>query len=216
MSTSTTTDTNTTDADSPPGIFAHHLAKLRSSGLSDATITAAKVYSEANTVKLAAILGMKRCPFKSAALVLPYIGIDGQNGYARVRPDNPRKSQGKPVKYESPRGRRNEAYLPPGVAAVPALEHSYEWRPHVRTRMSGTSAKAGRGRSAKEEHDEDTASSPGCSGALACLAADNPGCGTCHGNQSRPAKLPTLSVYNDETFSRQGSDHGRGHVPERA
>ena len=35
-----------------------------------------------------------------------------------MRPDAPRLSAKKPIKYESPRGRRNQVYFPPGVAAV--------------------------------------------------------------------------------------------------
>lgn len=107
-----------TAATTVPNIMPHHLAKLRSSGLRDEIIQAAGIYSESDKNKLATILDTKRCPFKSAALVLPYVDADGHNGYARVRPDSPRLSQKKPVKYESPRGRRNQVYLPPGVAKV--------------------------------------------------------------------------------------------------
>ena len=101
-----------------PGVMSHHLAALHARGLWNETIKAAGIYSEADKIKLASILDTKRVLFKSAALVIPYTGIDGQNGYARVRPDKPRFSQKKPVKYESPTGRRNQVYFPPGVAEL--------------------------------------------------------------------------------------------------
>jgi putative DNA primase/helicase len=97
----------------------HHLTELRRSGLSDETIRAAGIYSEIAPVKLAALLDWKKYPSRCApAIVFPFIGPDGRNGYARVKPDHPRASGGKTVKYESPRGRANEIYLPPGTAAV--------------------------------------------------------------------------------------------------
>ena len=100
-----------------PGLLAHHVTALRARGLSNETIRAAGLYSEADKIKLASILDVKRCPFKSAALVIPYTSIDGKNGYARLRPDAPRVDKDKkPVKYESPRGQRNQAYFPLGVA----------------------------------------------------------------------------------------------------
>ena len=50
----------------------------------------------------------------SPSLVFPYFGVDGANGYCRVKPDVPRTSKGRPVKYESPKDRPNQVYLPPG------------------------------------------------------------------------------------------------------
>jgi putative DNA primase/helicase len=101
-----------------PGVMPHHLAALHARGLSNETIKAAGIYSEADKIKLASILDWPRCSLKCTALVIPYTGPDGTNGYARVRPDTPRLSQKKPVKYESPKGRRNQVYFPPGVAEL--------------------------------------------------------------------------------------------------
>jgi putative DNA primase/helicase len=98
--------------------MSHHLDALRARGLTDATIKAAGIFSTADRIKLASILDRKSCPFKSAALVIPYTDMDGGNGYARVRPDVPRVSAKKPVKYESPAEQRNQIYIPPGVADV--------------------------------------------------------------------------------------------------
>ena len=100
------------------GVMPHHLESLRARGLTDDTITRNGIHSEADKIKLASILDTKRVLFKSAALVIPYTDANGVNGYARVRPDRPRLSQKKPVKYESPRGRRNQVYFPYGVAPM--------------------------------------------------------------------------------------------------
>lgn len=103
----------------PAGILPHHLADLRKSGLTDATIRAAGIYSEVSVPKLAAVLDWpKYRPSMGPALVIPFTDTEGRNGYCRVKPDRPRTSRGKPVKYESPHGQPNQVYLPPGVAEV--------------------------------------------------------------------------------------------------
>ena len=100
-------------------VFPHHLERLRQRGLSDATINAAGIYSEASEIKVKALLDAKQFPQRCLpCIVIPFTDAEGRNGYCRIRPDNPRKSGGKPVKYESPRGQANQPYLPPGVAKV--------------------------------------------------------------------------------------------------
>ena len=97
----------------------HHIAELRRSGLTDETLRAAGIYSEIAPIKLASILDWKKYPSKCCpAFVIPFTDADGRNGYARVKPDRPRLSGGKPIKYESPKGQPNQIYLPPGVADV--------------------------------------------------------------------------------------------------
>ena len=105
-------------AESLHGIFPHHLAELRRSGLTDATIRAAQIQSQADCNALAAILGWRKYrKAMGAALVFPYTDDQGRNGYTRIKPDRPRKDRnGKPIKYESPRGQPNQVYIPPGVA----------------------------------------------------------------------------------------------------
>ena len=105
-------------AESLPGILPHHLAELRRSGLTDATIRAAQIHSQADCNALGAILGSRKYrKAMGAALVFPYTDDQGRNGYTRIKPDRPRKDQnGKPIKYESPRGQPNQVYIPPGVA----------------------------------------------------------------------------------------------------
>jgi putative DNA primase/helicase len=104
-------------ADHLPGLLPHHLKQLRASGLSDATIQAAGIHSETKPERLAVLLNWRKPAKKIApAIVIPFTGADGRNGYSRVRPDTPRTIGGKPVKYESPSGEPNHIYLPPGVA----------------------------------------------------------------------------------------------------
>ena len=99
-----------------PMLLDHHVAELRRSGLTDETIKAAGIYSEVAPAKLAALLDWKKYPSKCApAIVFPFIGADGRNGYCRVKPDRPRQIGGKAVKYESPRGQPNQIYIPPGI-----------------------------------------------------------------------------------------------------
>jgi putative DNA primase/helicase len=102
-------------ADQRRPLHPNHLADLHSSGLTDETIQAAGLYSETDLGRLTRILGWNSVPRKmSPSLVFPYFGVDGANGYCRIKPDDPRVCQGKPVKYESPKGRSNQVYLPPG------------------------------------------------------------------------------------------------------
>ena len=97
-------------------LLSHHLVELRRSGLNDTTISLAGIYSESDSSRLAEILGWRGCPRKMApAIVFPYRRPDGSCDYRRIKPDNPRIQQGSPVRYESPKGRPNEIYLPPNT-----------------------------------------------------------------------------------------------------
>lgn len=103
----------------PPNVLPHHLAELRKSGLTDDSIREAGIHSETSHDRLAAILNWRKMPKRMVpAMVFPFRGQDGANGYYRAKPDAPRVLSGKQVKYESPIGRANEIYLPPGVAEV--------------------------------------------------------------------------------------------------
>jgi putative DNA primase/helicase len=106
-----------------PGLLPHHLQELRRSGLKDETIRAAGIYSEANITKLDVMLNRKpgytRRYHLAPAIVFPFTAQDGRSGYCRAKPDHPRRgTEGKSIKYESPKDHPNEVYLPPGVAAV--------------------------------------------------------------------------------------------------
>jgi hypothetical protein len=100
-----------------PGLLAHHVTRLRASGLTDDTIAETGIYSVTKLAALASLLGRKISSVKklAPAIVIPFKTMDGRNGYCRVRPDTPRQVKDKPVKYESPTGQPNQPYFPPSA-----------------------------------------------------------------------------------------------------
>ena len=94
-----------------------HLADLRSSGLTDATIRESGVYS-ADGATVSRLLGFKSGP----GMVIPYPSANG-NGKAcfrRVKPDDPgNRGSGRPAKYLSAKGdlnpEGNQLYIPPNL-----------------------------------------------------------------------------------------------------
>jgi putative DNA primase/helicase len=106
-----------------------HLADLQSSGLSDEQIDRCgfKSLRASGDVRLA--LGWSQ--YKGTlgdCLCIPFKDAEGKpTGYCRLKPDHPRKKDGKPVKYESPKGVPNRAYFPPDTlyslhdATVPVI-----------------------------------------------------------------------------------------------
>ena len=101
------------DAPSKINLSEKHLAELRASGLSDATIEAAGIYTESSHPKVCKMLGWVMSDGSwNDVLVFPYLHADG---YSRVKPSWPRSGKnGKPIKYESPRNKPSRAYFPPG------------------------------------------------------------------------------------------------------
>ena len=102
----------------PPELLPKHAHDLESSGLSPETIAAAGIYSESDPDAVAALLSLETPnPSLAPALVFPYPTADGSpSDYHRVKPDNPRTdANGRPVKYEAPRGRGNRLYVPRGA-----------------------------------------------------------------------------------------------------
>jgi hypothetical protein len=99
-------------------LLSQHLEDLRGSGLSDAQIRTCGFNSVTDPARVAELLGWhNQAPALGPCLVIPYPGADG---YARVKADRPRKDKksGKTVKYESPLGRPNRVYVPPGTRDV--------------------------------------------------------------------------------------------------
>ena len=95
-------------------ILPNHLADLRGSGLSDETITAAKIHSEEDHHKLAAMLNRRSWPRTyGAALVFPFYDDAGTVVTHRVKPSHPPSRNGKAAKYISPTGATVRAYIPP-------------------------------------------------------------------------------------------------------
>ena len=94
----------------------HHQDDLKSSGLSNETITAAEIYS-ATGPQVKKIIGFDAGP----GLAFPYPGID----CVRIKPDTPwvpdkhhkgdNAKKVKPGKYLTRKGAGNHLYFPPGV-----------------------------------------------------------------------------------------------------
>jgi putative DNA primase/helicase len=105
------------------GLAPEHLADLRKSDLSDEQIVAAGLYTETDPGAVRVTLGWQRsAACLGPCLVIPFRNADGSpSDYSRIKPLHPRKSKAKPgkppklIKYESPVGRPNRAYFPPGV-----------------------------------------------------------------------------------------------------
>lgn len=101
-------------------LLPQHLADLRKSGLSDVMIEAAGVDSVTDPAEIGRILKWKYPAKKlGACLRIPFPHRDGKRSkFARLRPDTPRVKDGKPCKYESPKGGGNYPYFPPGISAA--------------------------------------------------------------------------------------------------
>ena len=96
----------------------HRRELCEGSGLTEATIEAAGVYSEHDRTKLAAMLNWKSCRRATApALVFPYYDLHGATVLYRIKPNNPPKDAktGKHRKYLQPSGVPVRAYIPPQV-----------------------------------------------------------------------------------------------------
>jgi putative DNA primase/helicase len=103
-------------------LLPQHLADLRRSGLSDTTIAACGFKSLQAPASVQGVLRWKRYNGElGACLAIPFRDVIGAaTGYVRLKPDSPRKNKedGKPVKYESPKGLANRAFLPPATRLV--------------------------------------------------------------------------------------------------
>ena len=103
----------------PPGeLDSRHLSELLGSGINSAATRAAGLYSESRPSKIADLLNWQsatRIHFGNT-LVIRYRNHAGHfNGYCRLKPDNPRKSKGKKIKYEAPVGEPAHTYFPPNT-----------------------------------------------------------------------------------------------------
>jgi putative DNA primase/helicase len=99
-----------------------HLADLHASGLSDAQIAACDFHSLLAPASVQAALRWKRYDGELGdCLAIPFADAEGKpTAYFRLKPDRPRKGKqdGKPIKYESPKGSANRAYFPAGTVAA--------------------------------------------------------------------------------------------------
>jgi putative DNA primase/helicase len=96
-----------------------HLADLRNSGLSDQQIAACGFCSLQTPAGVQKALRWKRYDGDLGdCLAIPFVDAQARpTEYVRLKPDRPRKAKdnGKPIKYESPKGVSNHAYFPPGT-----------------------------------------------------------------------------------------------------
>ena len=94
----------------------HHWAELQDSGISAELAAAAGIYSEHRHDRMAMMLNRKTFSRKhGAAIVFPFHDAEGVEVFKRIKPDNPAKRDGKPVKYLQPSGQAVRPYFPPGV-----------------------------------------------------------------------------------------------------
>lgn len=110
-------------------LLPHHRRELcEGSGLTEETILKAGIRSETNPITIGILLGWPKMPKRmGSGIVFRFRDAAGElNGYSRFKPDSPRKDRdGKPIKYESPRGLPNRTYIPPGTFAAlanPAIQ----------------------------------------------------------------------------------------------
>ena len=112
------------DPVAPLPLSAKHLAELRASGLSDATIRASGIHTETDPRHIASLLnwqGSKPYDGKHGpAMVIPHHDSGGKRiGYSCLKFDRPRvsKKDGKPKKYEMPYGKPVRLYIPPMIVS---------------------------------------------------------------------------------------------------
>src|SRR5688500_16230659 len=93
-----------------------HRAELFASGISESMIQFAGIYSANGEIKN--ILGWTASGLRTwgDGYVIPFCDLEGnESGYARVKLDFPRvDDKGRANKYESPLGKPNQIYFPPG------------------------------------------------------------------------------------------------------
>lgn len=118
-------------------LLPQHRNDLRLSGLSDETIAASGIYSESNPDCVRELLGsylsLKTVRAMGPCLAFPFLDAEGKpmtwlpadakpdeslRLFVRLKPDKPRKRDGKPIKYESPLKSGNRIYIPPSVGGV--------------------------------------------------------------------------------------------------
>ncbi|MSU77460.1 MAG: DUF3854 domain-containing protein [Gemmataceae bacterium] len=105
------------DLVTPMPLASRHLAELRASGLSDATIRASGICTTVDHDRIGMILRWAS-PYRGqhgGALEIPFFDLQGKKvtGYRRLKFDSPRAKGGKKIKYESPVGIPSRVYFPP-------------------------------------------------------------------------------------------------------
>ncbi|OWK34182.1 DUF3854 domain-containing protein [Fimbriiglobus ruber] len=103
-------------------LLPQHLADLRGSGLSDDQILRCRFRSLSDPADVAKWLRWperKKAAGLGPCLAFPFYDPAGAFlDYVRLKPDRPRTLKKKAVKYESPVGVANRAYVPPGTRSI--------------------------------------------------------------------------------------------------
>ena len=118
-------------------LLEHHEALIRGSAISQ-EVSDARGYRSVTTKAELKRLGFSERQARVPALLLPIWDVYGEIACYQIRPDLPRISKGKPVKYETPRG------TPNGAQHSMPLEISLATQPHPVHNRGG--AQGGRGR----------------------------------------------------------------------
>ena len=103
-----------TGADSVPILLPRHQALLDASAIAP-EVAAARGYRSVTTKADLARLGFGETQRNVPALLVPVWDAAGELATYQLRPDQPRIKDGKPVKYETPRGSRMAVDVPPGI-----------------------------------------------------------------------------------------------------
>ena len=96
------------------GVFPQHAKKLAASGVSP-EVAAARGYRSADTKAALGRLGFGDAQRRPPALVIPLHGVTGEPAGFQLRPDEPRSSNGRVVKYETPSKQRMVLDVPPAA-----------------------------------------------------------------------------------------------------
>lgn len=96
-----------------PPLSERAMIDLYTSGISQEFATQNGVYTEYNRGEIQRLLDRKP-GFLGRATVFKYRNAanDEYDGYVRVKPESPRRRDGKPVKYETPSGQPPRLYIP--------------------------------------------------------------------------------------------------------
>jgi len=104
-----------TTASTPDPLSPTHRGSLEvGSGITPAVI-ADRGYRTVTSKAALAELGFSTTQRRVPALLIPVLGISGEVETYQLRPDLPRISKGKPIKYETPSGSRMALDVPPTV-----------------------------------------------------------------------------------------------------
>ncbi|MGB3330360.1 MAG: DUF3854 domain-containing protein [Thermomicrobiales bacterium] len=99
-----------------PIFLPQHQALIDGSGI-DPEVAAARGYRSVTTKAEMQRLGFSASQARVPALLIPVHDVYGQIATYQARPDQPRIRDGKPLKYETPRGTRMVLDVPPGCRA---------------------------------------------------------------------------------------------------